>query len=75
MLIPFLIVLLIMDSNNEPLSGAKVELVGKYKVCYTDIYGHCVIPADCDVKVDYISYKTRIISKDSLKYPIILQSK
>jgi len=73
MLIPFLIILLIVDSNNEPLPGVKVELVGKHKVCYTDLYGHCVVPSDCSVIVDYISYKTKVVSKDSLEYPIVLQ--
>ena len=73
MLIPFLIILLITDSNNEPLHGVKVELVNKHKVCYTDIQGNCVVPSDCDIKVDFISYKTKIVSKDSLEYPIVLQ--
>jgi hypothetical protein len=73
MLIPFLIILLITDSNNEPLPGAKIELVNKHKVCYTDLHGHCVVPSDCNVMVDYISYKTKIVSKDSLEYPIMLQ--
>jgi hypothetical protein len=73
MLIPFLIILLVVDNNNEPLPGAKVELVNKHKVYYTDLHGRCVVPSDCSVKVDYISYKTKMVSKDSLEYPIILQ--
>jgi len=73
MLIPFLIILLITDSNNEPLNGVKVELVDKHKVCYTDLQGHCVVPSDCSIIIDYISYKTKVVSKDSLEYPIILQ--
>ena len=64
-----------MDSNNQPLAGAKVELVGQHKVCYTDINGHCVVPADCNIMVDCISYKTKIVSRDSLEYPIVLQTR
>ena len=32
-----LLILLITNSNNEPLTGVKVELVGTDKVLYTDI--------------------------------------
>ena len=74
MLIPLLI-LLITNSNNEPLTGVKVELVGTDKVFYTDIKGQVSVPSDFDLKLDYISYKTKTIKKDNIEQQVILISR
>jgi len=70
-----LLILLITNSNNEPLTGVKVELVGTDKVLYTDTKGRVSVPSDFDLKLDYISYKTKTIKKDSIKQQIILISR
>ena len=70
-----LLILLITNSNNEPLTGVKIELVGTDKVLYTDIKGQVSVPSDFDLKLDYIYYKTKTIKKDSIKQQVILTSR
>jgi hypothetical protein len=75
MLIPLLILLFVTDTNNEPLPGVKIELVGTNKVYYTNVRGQILVPSNYDLKLDYISYKTKIIDKDSVKQHITLLSR
>jgi hypothetical protein len=70
-----LLILLITNSNNEPLHGVKVELVGTDKVFYTNINGQVSVPFGFDLKLDYISYQTKMVKKDSIKQSIILISR
>jgi hypothetical protein len=75
MLIPLLILLFVTDTNNEPLPGVGIELVGTNKVYYTNVRGQILVPSNYDLKLDYISYKTKIIDKDSVKQHITLLSR
>ena len=70
-----LVILSIMGLNQEPLPGAKVELIGTDKVYYTNLKGQVTIPNNFDVKVSYISYQTKIVSKNNIQQPIILISR
>jgi hypothetical protein len=75
MLKTLFILLFITDLNNEPLPGVKIELVGINKVYYTNVKGQVLVPSDFDLKLDYISYKTKTINKDSVKQHITLISR
>jgi RNase P/RNase MRP subunit p29 len=75
MLKTLFILLFITDLSNEPLTGVKIELVGTNKVYYTNIKGQVLVPSDFDLKLDYISYKTKTINKDSVKQHITLISR
>lgn len=70
-----LFILLVTNVRKEPLHGVKVELVGTDKVFYTNINGQVSVPFGFDLKLDYISYQTKIVKKDSIKQPIILISR
>jgi len=75
MLKTLFILLFITDLSNEPLPGVKVELVGINKVYYTNVRGQVIVPSNFDLKLDYISYKTKTINKDSVKQHITLISR
>jgi hypothetical protein len=67
-----LLILIITNEKNEPLTGVKVKLEGTDKVLYSDIKGRVSVPSGFDLTVDYISYRTKTIKKDSIRSQIIL---
>ena len=67
-----LFTLLITSPTHEPLTGVKVELEGTNRTYYTDINGRVNVPLGYNLKINYISYRTQLINKDSLNKKIIL---
>jgi hypothetical protein len=61
-----------MSPSKEPLSGVKIELVGTNKTYYTNLKGQVSIPYNSNISLSYISYRTKIINKDSIKPFIVL---
>lgn len=70
-----LFTLLITSPTHEPLTGVKVELEGTNKTYYTDINGKVNVPLGYNLKINYISYRTQLINKDSLNKKIILYNR
>lgn len=69
-----------MDTKNERITGASVELEGVNKVFYSNISGYCYIPKYLlakthKVTVNSISYKTVQMNPDDLDSRIILKSR
>jgi hypothetical protein len=70
-----LFTLLIISPTHEPLTGVKVELEGTNRIYYTDINGRVNVPLGYNLKINYISYRTQLINKDSLNKKIILYNR
>ena len=62
----------IFSPSKEPLPGVRVELLGTNKTYYTNLKGQVTIPSNFNISLYYISYRTKIINKDSIKSLIIL---
>ena len=61
-----------MSPSKEPLPGVKVELIGTNKTYYTNLKGQVTIPSNFNISLNYISYRTKIINKDSITPFIVL---
>ncbi len=56
----------ILDKDtNEPLAGVLLKVCGSGKSIYTDLDGNYtiteVVPGQCEVKVELISYETKVV--------------
>jgi hypothetical protein len=74
-MLTLLLILIITNTKNEPLTGVKVKLEGTDKILYSDIKGRVTVPSGFDLTVDYISYQTKKIKKDSIRPRIILTTR
>jgi len=61
----------VMDSEtNEPITGAKIEVLGEEKITYTDfdgIYNMVELSDTTQIKVSFISYQDTIVTYGQLK--------
>lgn len=60
------IILSIVSPSKEPLPGAKVDLIGTNKTYYTNLKGQVILPPNFNIRISYISYRPKIINKDSI---------
>lgn len=70
----------VMDTNNEKLAGASIEISGTNKIYYTNINGYCYIPKSVlngaeKITVNCISYKTVQVSTENIQNRVVLKSR
>ena len=75
-----LFTLLIVDKDNNPLPGVKVQNLETNQIMYTNFEGELSLPeVDCQYSIDMISYQDTVICWDdscrSTTYKVVLNRK